>query len=76
MKLCIECKHIRIPDNGIKYARCDLTQTATTDPVSGEKSIEREYCHTMRTSKVEGRCGMGAIHFEAKVTDTAAEVTP
>lgn len=68
MKLCIDCKHIREPNNK-RFEKCSAPKNLTIDPVAGVEKRKWVYCESLRMngpilSRMFGQCGQSGRWFE------------
>lgn len=70
MKLCIDCKYIRIPASGVNYARCRMTESTSINPVDGSTIVTDTYCSIERNA--DGNCGPDAKRFQPAVAGQEA----
>jgi hypothetical protein len=69
-KICVDCKHFIISNNGNEYGKCSLFPLKYDDDesflVTGVKQdeiIDYYYCSTVRTSESDSMCGKyGKFH--------------
>ena len=66
MKICINCKHVVLPEKEQpKYARCNYNNPVSL--VTGQHEVsELIFCQVLRESTSDTRCGAAGKFYEEK----------